>query len=72
MRDATCPGSTVATSTATPARPRLYAAKLRPGRATSDRRTALSVALLVSFGEDAAGHVYAVSLNGPIYRIDAR
>jgi hypothetical protein len=25
----------------------------------------------VSFGQDAAGHVYAVSLSGPVYRIDA-
>ena len=52
--------------------PRLYSAKLRPGRATSDRPTALSVPSLVSFGEDAAGHVYAVSIDGPVYRLDAR
>jgi hypothetical protein len=26
---------------------------------------------LSGFGEDAAGHVYAVSLDGPVYRIDA-
>jgi hypothetical protein len=25
---------------------------------------------LVSFGEDEAGEVYVLSLNGPIYRID--
>jgi hypothetical protein len=27
---------------------------------------------LSSFGEDAAGRVYATSLNGPVYRIAAR
>jgi hypothetical protein len=27
---------------------------------------------LVSFGEDAAAHVYAVSLSGPVYRLAAR
>jgi glucose/arabinose dehydrogenase len=51
--------------------PRLYAARLRSPSA-SDRRLGLTVPDLVSFGEDAAGHVYAVSLNGPVYRIDAR
>jgi glucose/arabinose dehydrogenase len=50
---------------------RLYAARLRTNGA-SDRRTRLRVADLVSFGEDAAGHVYAVSLDGPVYRLDAR
>jgi len=51
--------------------PRLYAARLRPHSAL-DRRLNLSVSNLVSFGQDAAGHVYAVSLNGPVYRLDAR
>jgi glucose/arabinose dehydrogenase len=51
--------------------PRLYAARLR-SHSASDRRLRLTVPELVSFGEDAAGHVYAVSLNGPVYRIDAR
>ena len=27
---------------------------------------------LVSFGEDARGRVYAVSLDGPVYRLAAR
>jgi glucose/arabinose dehydrogenase len=49
--------------------PRLYAATLREGSA-SDRRTGISVSELVSFGEDAAGHVYAISLAGPVYRLD--
>jgi glucose/arabinose dehydrogenase len=51
--------------------PRLYAARLR-SHSASARRLGLTVPELVSFGEDAAGHVYAVSLNGPVYRIDAR
>jgi glucose/arabinose dehydrogenase len=33
------------------------------------RATGLSVGDLVSFGEDSRGRVYAVSLNGPVYRI---
>jgi len=37
----------------------------------SDRTLSLRVSELVSFGQDAAGHVYAVSLSGPVYRIDA-
>jgi hypothetical protein len=49
--------------------PHLYAARLDRH---SDRRLGLTVSELVSFGEDGAGHVYAVSLNGPVYRVDAR
>ena len=45
---------------------------LRPGGARGDRSLGVSVAELVSFGEDAAGHVYAVSLNGPVYRLVPR
>jgi hypothetical protein len=29
-----------------------------------------TVPSLVSFGEDAAGELYALSLNGPVYRLD--
>jgi len=36
------------------------------------RETNLRVAALSSFGEDARGRVYAVSLNGPVYRFVAR
>jgi glucose/arabinose dehydrogenase len=39
---------------------------------TSSRATRLSVPNLVSFGEDGRGRVYAVSLNGPVYRIGRR
>jgi glucose/arabinose dehydrogenase len=50
--------------------PQLHAARLRPHSA-SDRALSLKVSNLVSFGQDAAGHVYAISLNGPVYRLDA-
>jgi glucose/arabinose dehydrogenase len=46
-------------------------ARLRQGSARS-RGTTLSVPGLVSFGEDGRGRVYAVSLNGPVYRIGRR
>jgi hypothetical protein len=32
----------------------------------------LSVSNLVSFGEDSRGRVYAVSLDGPVYRLGRR
>jgi glucose/arabinose dehydrogenase len=50
---------------------RVESAKLRPGRATQQRRTRLRVPMLSSFGEDARGRVYATSLDGPVYRIAA-
>jgi glucose/arabinose dehydrogenase len=40
----------------------------KPGR---DHRTGLKVARLTSFGEDRAGHIYALSQNGPVFRIVA-
>jgi glucose/arabinose dehydrogenase len=40
--------------------------------AASSRPTRLSVNSLVSFGEDARGRVYAVSLDGPVYRLGRR
>jgi glucose/arabinose dehydrogenase len=41
-----------------------------PGRrATDDRALGVEVPSLSSFGEDAAGHVYATSLDGPVYRL---
>jgi glucose/arabinose dehydrogenase len=39
------------------------------GRATDDRALGLNVPSLSSFGEDSAGHVYATSLDGPVYRL---
>ena len=44
----------------------------RGPRATRVRATSLRVASLSSFGEDARGRVYAVSLNGPVYRLVPR
>jgi hypothetical protein len=38
--------------------------------ATNDSATGLTVDGLSSFGEDSCGHLYAASLNGPVYRID--
>ena len=51
---------------------RLYSARLRAGRATGVRRLGLRVPELSSFGEDAAGRVYAVSLSGAVYRLASR
>lgn len=48
----------------------IRAATLRGGRATGDRELSLPpVGQLSSFGEDAAGRVYVVSLDGPVYRL---
>ena len=38
-------------------------------RATDDHALGLNVPSLSSFGEDDAGHIYAVSLDGPVYRL---
>jgi glucose/arabinose dehydrogenase len=46
------------------------AALRRPS--ASSRATGLHVDSLVSFGEDGRGRVYAVSLDGPVYRIGRR
>jgi glucose/arabinose dehydrogenase len=51
---------------------RLRSARLRPGRARGDRRIGVTVRQLSSFGEDGLGRVYAVSLNGPVYRLAPR
>jgi glucose/arabinose dehydrogenase len=39
------------------------------GGARGDRELGLTVPQLSSFGEDAAGHIYATSLNGPVFRL---
>ena len=51
---------------------RIYSAKLSTGRATSVRATPMRIESVSSFGEDARGRVYAVSLNGPVYRLVPR
>jgi glucose/arabinose dehydrogenase len=50
----------------------LLTTRLRPGGASAPRWLRLRVPALSSFGEDARGRVYAVSLNGPVYRLDPR
>jgi glucose/arabinose dehydrogenase len=51
---------------------RVRTARLRAGRAVPDRKLDLrAVPSISSFGEDGAGHVYFVSLGGPIYRLAA-
>jgi glucose/arabinose dehydrogenase len=49
--------------------PRLRVARLRSG---ANRALGLRVPTLVSFGEDARGRLYAISLRGPVYRLARR
>ena len=51
---------------------RLRVASLRGGRSRGGRALGVRVPNLVSFGEDARGKVFAVSLNGPVYRLAPR
>jgi glucose/arabinose dehydrogenase len=39
-------------------------------KARDDKSLGLQVPSLSSFGEDSAGHLYATSLSGPVYRLD--
>ncbi len=50
----------------------IMSARLRLPKAEGVRRTGLEVDGLSSFGEDARGRVYVVSVNGPVYRLAAR
>lgn len=48
----------------------LHSFTAEPSRqAIDDRAVGIDVPSLSSFGEDAAGHIYAVSLEGPVYRL---
>jgi glucose/arabinose dehydrogenase len=49
--------------------PSLRVVSFRGGRASGDRALGPRVSQLVSFGEDARGRIYAVSLDGPVYRL---
>ena len=51
---------------------RLRGARLAPGRASGRRTFGATVSTVSSFGEDASGRVYAVSLDGPVYRLVPR
>jgi glucose/arabinose dehydrogenase len=53
-------------------RGRIETARLGPRGAFAVRETNLRVPSLSSFGEDARGRVYAVSLDGAVYRLAAR
>jgi glucose/arabinose dehydrogenase len=50
----------------------ILSARLSPGGAADRRSTGLQVDSLSSFAQDALGRLYAVSLNGPVYRIVPR
>jgi glucose/arabinose dehydrogenase len=47
----------------------VWSLRMRSGEATSVRREPFRVSSLSSFGEDAAGELYALSLDGTIYRL---
>ena len=51
---------------------RILSARLEAGRARSVRNTPLKVESLSSFGEDARGRVYALSLGGSVFRLVPR
>jgi glucose/arabinose dehydrogenase len=48
----------------------VWSLRIRSGAATAVRREPFRVSSLSSFGEDSAGELYAVSLDGVIYRIN--
>jgi len=47
----------------------VWSLRVRAGKATDVRREPFSVASLSSFGLDARGELYLVSLDGPVYRL---
>ena len=51
---------------------RLWSARFSGGDLGTPRQLRGRVPYLVSFGEDAAGRLYAVSFDGPVYRLHAR
>jgi glucose/arabinose dehydrogenase len=48
---------------------RIYSVRLSDGRASGNRVLLRGMRHVVSFGEDARGRVYCVSLAGPVYRL---
>jgi hypothetical protein len=53
-------------------KPQIRSVQLSSGHASGDASTGLAVGSMSSFGEDTRGRIYAVSLDGPVYRIAAR
>ena len=53
-------------------RPQIESVKLSRGRATDLRATGFRVSGTSGFGEDASGHLYIASLEGPVFRIAER
>jgi hypothetical protein len=51
---------------------RIWSVRLTGGRATGNRLEPFRVPQLVSFGEEAAGELYAVSFAGTLYRFARR
>jgi glucose/arabinose dehydrogenase len=49
----------------------LQRAKLSTDGESASEGSGVAVTQLVSFGEDAEGRIYALSLNGPVYRVEA-
>jgi len=47
----------------------IWSARFRDGRLGTPRRAGVTVPYLVSFGRDARGRIYAVSLEGSVYRV---
>lgn len=53
-------------------KPQINSVVLNPGHARDNHATGLSVNSMSAFGQDDAGHIYAVSLAGRIYRLVQR
>jgi glucose/arabinose dehydrogenase len=53
-------------------KPQINSVLLSTGHARDNRAIGLSVGSLSSFGQDNTGHIYAVSLAGPVYRLVQR
>ena len=53
-------------------RPEIESVKFTRAKASAPQPIGLEVSGLSSLGQDASGHIYATSLNGPVYRIAGR
>ena len=68
MRDPSLPGLDGRYLYGDNCKPDIYSVELSSSGARDNHPTGLRVSSMSSFGEDASGHVYAVSLNGDVYR----